>query len=269
MFLILIDEKQYTFRRRAYYIGAGITALSSVASCFLTPLFYFRYLSQKERADLVIFAILVAVSAIQLYAILYSNISLGEAAYYHSSQTRLNLHADWLVVFKKIIFFTLQYPIGGYSRNLLSIVSAIILFALMVHVLYTRYEVYWLPIAAIWILTALSVIASLNMSGGERYVYASSLIVCIFLLGLACDKDYSKLLRLASTLLLVQAMIFWSVHYNAGMRGHYDSDWPVWANEVATWRGDPNYKLRIYPQLEINRERGIEWSIIIDNNSIK
>jgi len=269
MFLILIDEKHSPVKRRSYYVIAGVTAISSVASCFLTPLFLLRYLVRRQKQDFVLFAILSAACLIQLFAILYSHLELGDAAYFHSSQARFSPSTDWLLVLNRIIFYAMEYPLSGFSRNWFSVAAAIMLSALTVYALTRKPETYWAPVAAIWVLTIISVLASLNMAGGERYAYASAVIVSIFLIGLTADKDHNRLLRLVAGLLLVRSLAFWSLHYDKGMVDHYDPDWPVWADEVAAWREDPTKELRAHPQLEAQRKRGIEWSARIDDSWIE
>lgn len=266
MFLILIDEKERMVKRRAYYMIAGVTALSSVASCFLTPLFLLRYWMRQQKPDLVLFVIVSIASGIQLSAILYSHLVLGDAAYAHSSQIRLSPDADWFVALRNILFYVLIYPFGRFSDDLFSGAAAITLSGLMVYALSSKLNTYWAPIAAAWILTILSVIASLKMVGGERYAYASSVIVCIFLIGLAGDKERSKILRLVAGILLARALVFWALHYNIGMDDHYEPEWPVWSDEVSAWREDPTRELKVHPQLESQRKRGIEWSLKIDSS---
>lgn len=265
-FLVLIDNKRNPLKRRAAHAIVAITGLSSVAANFLTPLFLARYLHRKERADLSLFFILAITSTVQLTAIGYSMIVLGDSAYYHSSQIRFPSQVDVIHVVQRIAHYSLSYPIFGEAGLLGWFGTAVLLIIIImtIHLFRDRWEF----LASIFLLTTLSVIASLEMEGAPRYAYPVSVILALMLLSYVFDARVRIIIRIFSGILLATSLSYWSWHYRTEMINFRNPDWPIWSDEVNAWKQDPSRKLQAHPIWQTQTAIGLNWAVELPSKNI-
>jgi hypothetical protein len=266
IFLILIDSKRSPVKRRVWFGVAAVSGLSSVAANFLTPLFLFRYWQRRERADLVLFFILALTSAIQLAAIAYSLLVLGDAAYYHpASQRRVMTDIHAIPVIFNVFYYAFVYPIFGFSR--LGILGWIGAAALLCAGYLARASTrdHWIYFGAILLLTSLSVVTSMGMHGGPRYAYSASVIVALLLLTYSFNSSLPKVARLTAGILLTTSIAYWSLHYKSGLDYFRDPRWPTWSEEVRAWRSDPTKELQAHPIWRDQTAQGVVWSLTLSS----
>jgi hypothetical protein len=99
-------------------------------------------------------------------------------------------------------------------------------------------------------LSALSLITSLHMTGGERYFMASG--VLLYGICLACVPPIVRPLArgpigLIALLLIACALVRSTITFESRMTPFFQADWPVWKDEVQTWRTTPGYQPRVHP----------------------
>ena len=261
VFLILIDSKENAAKRRCWYAVAAVAGLTGPASNFLTPLFLLRYWQKRERADLVLFAILACTSLIVALSIVYSMTFLPDAV----TGKRFNLHVHPARFFAEVIFFGMAYPLfGGFTTPMSALMkgaagASAALLALSVFLARSALrELIYFPLAVV-LLTVFSVFGSLNMEGGARYAYASSVIVAILLLAQSTDAKLPLAARTLSGLLLFASLVFWCATFRSSYRDFHDPSWPSWSSEVRAWRADPTRQLQVWPLWEAQKEQGVYW----------
>lgn len=100
-------------------------------------------------------------------------------------------------------------------------------------------------------LSTLSLLFSLNMRGGERYFFASS--VMAYALCLASIRPLDASARSAAVTVLALSLIGCATvrgvaTFERRMTPFFALSWPVWRVEVGRWRHDSTYRPRIHPQ---------------------
>ncbi|QDF95221.1 hypothetical protein CJ010_00960 [Azoarcus sp. DD4] len=259
VFLVLMDGKGTRRRRALAYGVTAVAGLSSVAANFLAPICFFRYLKTRQRVDLVLLGILAATTLVQLTAIVYSMQVLGDAAYYHASQVRTPTVFDPVAVASRIWFYAVRYPLTA-SADGLSALGAALLVGLLALTRGTlpRRAAY---LAAIGLLTTLSVLTSIGMYGGPRYAYSAAVIFALLLLSLASEPSASRAVRGVAGVLLGLALCIWSFRYWTELENFRNPAWPRWTDEVSAWRADPARPLQAHPVWASQTEAGLMWSI--------
>ena len=265
VFLILCHDKSSGHGRALRIFATGFSGLASVTACVLLPWFLARYFQRRQTEDRTLFVVLAGATLIQVAAIAYSRIVLGPAAYYHPlSQARFGSMAALSAAPEKIIYYALQYPLLGTYSGVASLGVVAAAIALMVYTAARRGGAYWHFLSVTWMLTLLSVLASLGMNGGPRYAYAPSVIFALFLLAVAFDDAAAVRFRSLAVILFSIAMMTWIPYYRGGLEGFSDPSWPTWEDEVRAWRSDSNRsELQIHPDWEGQRNQGLSWVVRI------
>jgi len=102
-----------------------------------------------------------------------------------------------------------------------------------------------------FMLTALS----LGGQGGTRYSYVTSFILMFFLLHRFAHLKFGferHIIKTAISLSLFIGVIEYYprvISFSPDFRTSEESEWPNWKNEVAMWKEDRSYQVRIWPHL--------------------
>ena len=122
-----------------------------------------------------------------------------------------------------------------------------------------------------FILTALS----LGGHGGYRYSYVTSFILLFYLLQRflsPTSKFEKKFLKVAiSFSLMIGVLEYYPrvISFSPDFRSTQESEWPIWKNEVNSWKEDPEYKPKIWPHLRMDTNiwpaRSTVWEIDLNN----
>ena len=257
VFLILIDNKQNSLKRRCMYAIAVIAGLSGPESNFLTPLFLLRYWQKRERADLLLFLIFALTSVVELYSIIYSIVFIGDAAYANPSQKRLPTNIKPLRLIIRILYYGMGYPFFGYTRKIVWIGAALLMLSMFLA--RSQIKEFALFPLAVWIMTILTVLGSLDMAGGPRYAYTASVINSILLIKLSANVNLSLATRTLSGSLLAVSLFYWSWTFREHFYKYENPDWPAWSSEVKAWRADPTRELQVWPIWDNQTAIGWFW----------
>ncbi|MBY0425668.1 MAG: hypothetical protein K2Q22_08540 [Cytophagales bacterium] len=98
----------------------------------------------------------------------------------------------------------------------------------------------------IWVMISYAIIPfvlSGSMAGGTRYIYTANMLFFVLLLFHSKSTTYfSPTFAFASWLVLAALISYTPKHSNIVLLKRID-----WKSEVAKWRKDPNYEIKIYP----------------------
>ncbi len=253
-FILLANHKQisrgWIIFDRIFLLTAGLTG---TISCFLLPVFIIRWLYDKGKDVLMLIIILCFTSIVQFLYIFTSH-HLGARLSYPGLNPLLT---TWMHQF-------LIWPIFGWrsgqvfnkhSINLIAFIILVVIFAITARSKYYRRRSV-LTIISFFLVSMLSLLGSIRMSGGWRYAYAPAVILLsLFVMNI---YDKSKIVSFVSLLMVLLSVILWVPYYRASLKPWVVPNGPVWVEEVQIWRKDPSYPLKIYPQWE-----GAKWSLIL------
>jgi hypothetical protein len=185
LFLILIENKNKINSKNkvVFYLLVILSGLSGVPSNILAPLFLYSYMMTKNKMNLSIFYLLLITSLIQ---ILFIFLSKSEGL------NRFNYEAIFSFDYcKEIIMSTFQYPVLRTPKLGIHSISIIPLIYILIR--YIRNKSYFILffITSLW-LAFIMITTSLNMAGGARYIYASSVIFMLGLIVSLFDKTLQK-----------------------------------------------------------------------------
>ncbi len=110
---------------------------------------------------------------------------------------------------------------------------------------------YQVALLSFIIVAVFSTLGSLHMSGSPRYAYIPTCILLMVIVSnsFADEFDWSikKLIASALFCIGILANIY---YYKSSMETVYSSTLPKWKDEVAKWRADSTYLLRVHPPMD-------------------
>ena len=270
-----------------------LAGLTGVLSCLLVPLYWLRALIEKKREVVVWALILSACTLVQLAVVVKSGSAKVDAGVITAMGLKLpvrSVHIDpptlgsILMVKNGLLnFFGLSssasmakmihgwYVKAGIEHQLFGYGSLILLASLMLG-LSRR-----IPGAARYLLpggfvslvvpsTALALVSDLGVLIGpyaaHRYYFVPNVLV---LLMVTCAIDWEnpkrlvKPLNMACLFLLCMAVFGGVRDFRnfQGVKGQvYDVSWPRWKEEIARWRKDSSYPVKLWP--------APQWQMTID-----
>tara|TARA_B100000287_G_scaffold434932_1_gene500997 strand:+ start:785 stop:2272 length:1488 start_codon:yes stop_codon:yes gene_type:complete len=117
------------------------------------------------------------------------------------------------------------------------------------------------------ILTALS----LGGHGGYRYSYVTSFILLFYLLQRFLSKTSKfeeKLIKVAISFSLIMGVLEYYprvISFSPDFRSAQEDEWPIWKNEVNSWKENSEHKPKIWPHLRMDTNiwpaRSTVWEI--------
>jgi len=260
IFVILIDDKTSPAKCRLWYLAAALAGLSGVAANFLGPLFLARYLHRRNKADLWLFVILTTTACIQLTAIGYSIVKMGTEAFLETRHSP-SPGTSPATVLERSWYNGVTYPLFGNYWRLQAIAPWLLLASCVAAWQASRRLCY--HYAAIVLLSLLTVVGSMGMSGSPRYAYPGAVLVSLLLLQIAGDPELPTLTRRFAGAVLLISLLYWCHSYQSGMKKFRDQTWPVWSDEARVWRTDPSHPLQAHPVWPQQTEAGIRWTVTL------
>lgn len=122
------------------------------------------------------------------------------------------------------------------------------------------------------LLTALS----LGGHGGFKYSYVCTFVLMFFLfqrfsnLSLGIERSAIKTVITLSLLIGVLEYYPRVISFSPDYRSNHELAWPNWQNEVAIWKENPSYKIKIWPHLRDDTNiwpaRSVVWTIDLSND---
>lgn len=268
-FLLLLEPAVTTglLRKWLYRSSILICGLTSVTACFMTPLYYYKAIRNREREVLVQACILGGATLVQL-SILFS--SLG-------SESHLNARFggnDFSL--PKLAMLQLVWPFTGntvfdsgavialdewfVSKGLFlasmprfsELVSALLISGLVTLLAwhYRKDRDRQLIVAAFLLTAVLSTVLSIRMASSPRYVFAPSVMLLV-LFAAEFGLEQARAMKISVSVLLLVFMASGLREFRSGV--YYNTYWPKWRDEVAIWRVQPGYRLQIWPQFRSTR----------------
>lgn len=268
-FLLLLEPAVTTglLRKWLYRSSILICGSTSVTACFMTPLYYYKAIRNREREVLVQACILGGATLVQL-AILFS--SLG-------SESHLNARFggnDFSL--PKLAMLQLVWPFTGntvfdsgavialdewfVSKGLFlasmprfsELVSALLISGLVTLLAwhYRKDRDRQLIVAAFLLTAVLSTVLSIRMASSPRYVFAPSVMLLV-LFAAEFGLEQARAMKISVSVLLLVFMASGLREFRSGV--YYNTYWPKWRDEVAIWRVQPGYRLQIWPQFRSTR----------------
>lgn len=234
---------------------AALAAVSSPQACFMTPAFWLRWWRRRERADLWVATVLTGGCLLQAAVVLTGGAGQRGTRFTFSEDV-----GEWL---QGIIEAVMRYPVfGRFSDNhgwmvLLIVVAGSLAFAaFQIRVLRQGPRRDWLLLA--WGVSLLSILTSLGMSGGDRYMMVGTILLGLLLMAAAFDPDEPPVWRRLAGGLLAAGLLLQAVDWQPRVAGFNDPDWSTWAAEVRDWRSGATDRVRAHPQWP-----GVDWSITL------
>lgn len=254
IYLELVREPERGLR--AVLTGiAALAAVSSPQACFTTPAFWLRWWYRRKTADLWIALVLTAGCLLQAAVVLSGNGGGG------TSRFRLTEDiGEWL---QGMIEAVMRYPVfGSFSDNhgwmvlMIVIAGSLTFAAFQIRVLRQGPRRDWLLLA--WGVSLLSILASLGMRGGDRYMMFGSVLLGLLLMAAVLDPEEPPVWRRIAGGLLAAGLLLQAVDWQPRLAGFHDPAWSTWSDEVREWRSCETDRVRAHPQWP-----GVDWSITL------
>lgn len=274
VYFILLENTSTYINKQSLIIKCFIlviAGLSGVTSCFLTPSFIYKTIKTKSKTYALYSSILIICTLVQLGVFLYAkfinNADLSGRFVRHDFITQLD------ILDKNIIFFFYDPFFGAFSRHFnvfqlldsmihsnfplttnikMALTPAIIgiaiimLIAMIVYKTKNRLNTQLFMIS-FTLVTVLSIIFSINMSGGPRYSFAPSVMLITLITTSYQEQKIINLQRSAIITLLMSMVIMNFIGSPFCKNGFDIDDCPRWTDEVRIWRQYNAYSLKIWP----------------------
>jgi hypothetical protein len=288
-FLILMfDENKRTPFLQAFHGGILImTGLTGVISCFMLPIFLYKFLKTRAKS-LAVYALILAVSLTLQFSIFFTALTgndpevglrlvkndaasliIKTISFQFATPFFGHLFLTTPVMenagfeIRKVIFFLSGFDKFRTDSQVITFLAGSILLFIISMLLFKRrndLDVICI-IGLLTIIITLSTLLSIQMSGGPRYVYVPSIIIIFFLV--ACLGEVNEFDGLRSTIIVLIGLSFFcnSYEYRRSISETvYSNDWLPWKDEVRKWRQYDRYELAIWPppwRMNLNKRQGV------------
>lgn len=268
-FLLLLEPAATAgLLRRWFYRGCLlISGVTSVTACFMTPLYIFKAIRNREREVLVQACILGGATLVQL-AILFS--SLGNESHLNARFGGNDFSLPKLAMLQLVWPFTgntifdsgvvIALDEWFVARGLFldsmprfsELVSALFISGLVTLLAwhYRKDRDRQLIVAAFLLTAVLSTVLSIRMASSPRYVFAPSVMLLV-LFAAEFGLKQARAMKTSVSMLLLVFVVSGLWEFRSGV--YYNTYWPKWREEVAIWRTQPGYQLQIWPQFRSTR----------------
>lgn len=273
-FLILLEEIPFgAIRSWVYRVLLLLGGLSGTLSCFLIPLFFFRALEEKKKERLVQLLILSACAVVQILLIFsyQATESFGQRLHLIGLTTfGVTMWTQGFALFifgfnqvhewARTLFSLATQDLASFQMwgRLLLVAGTALLFLLSTNL---PRKLRWIFLSSYLILMLLPMMFSvikdkyalIDTGLHQRIFLAPNVILgWMMLKGIQFSKErswrasFSNLVSILS-ILIIGASLFWGFQ-TYRERWSVAEYWPDWKTEVATWRTNPEYPLRIQPE---------------------
>ena len=249
-----------------YRLFLVIAGLSGVLSAAMAPLFMVRYLRERQREIGIQAMVLVACIFVQAYVVLI------EAGLANRTSSASMVTLGHILFSKHVVlpFYTLLAE--DYSRYLVRLLliknfdyyNTIGLVSLIMMVVFIAFMTYRLRRSAalytLWAFVILTLLAAfygigdtnnqvfILVNAGSRYFHVPNILLVLSLMAAACARPMiarrvpgpAIAITIAALVLVNGAHFFYQTPVS-------EPGWPIWREQVAEWRKDPNRSLEIWP----------------------
>jgi len=275
-FLILLYDHEDDNRkvRIAQYFLLGLNGLTGILSCVMIPAFLLKAVKTKSRTVILQTSILTASLLVQISVFAYSMMN------HVPGMSQRLVHCDSVYMLSKLMKFEFSVPFLGVFllnfpevvaaetalRNMLAAVVGPSILSYQFSLIETGFGlliIAYLSVVSCFkfkqldtklillsliLVTVISTLFSLNMSGGPRYTFAPTVMLMMLVVGTMKDKIVPRLYSRIAAVLVLMSLLVSFIQYRPSMMGFsYDPSWPKWEDELRIWRADNNYPIKIWP----------------------
>ena len=261
-FLLLAEEWQGRSRRCEIVYGAllFVCGISGVMSCFLMPVFFFKYYFDRSRLGRVLLGALLAGCAVQGMAFLKSigttGIGTRRFSYYEDISHFLLYYAlgSVYIVFRDVP----RFPMNPAAHELLLLREAVgwlvplCMAALVAVSVYFGQPLKWrervLFIGTFYYLSLLCLITAIvDYNLQERYFYVSNVILMLMVQqSMFAAAQQFGLRNLLACMLVALVVVVGAARFYRDY-ACWRPEWNKWEDEVAKWRIKPNHSMLVHP----------------------
>jgi hypothetical protein len=128
------------------------------------------------------------------------------------------------------------------------LLTIMLVLTIILLILRHNYETDYLSIIlSVIIIYSLSVILSINSSGGHRYRFAPMCMLMLFMIAAYSKAALSKVQNIFISIIISIIILCQIVDFIPSMHLVYNDNWPSWKEEVRLWRQNNDYHLKIWP----------------------
>lgn len=236
--LLVVDIERASRRQQlAMALLLVVSALSSPQACFLLPAFWLRSLQNREpalRRLCIVFSMAALVQALCVIAALLQGGLQGgrglQAAFSLTAFLKALARDVWLNPF----FRGLR---DHWQARALQSIAGYLLLVCSIWILWQARAAAALRVLALALLSValLSLLASVGMAGGQRYAYASSVLLLLIVLGALRQPGGAGTRRVVLGLLLLSLFSQASMYPMLSER-YFHPSWPSWRAALREWR---------------------------------
>jgi hypothetical protein len=252
-----------------------ITGLTGVLSCMMTPVFILKWLMTKSKQFILYISVLCLCSIIQLCIFIQAYIKHDSGLnnrFIDRGYTTIQIIYMHTVLFFSKFFITehtMDIPIINKTDTLLTailnryisrmhtfeklettyfILTIMLVLTIILLILRHNFEIDYLSIIlSVIIIYTLSVILSINSSGGHRYRFAPMCMLMLFMIAAYSKTALSKVQNTFIAIIISIIILSQIVDFMPSMHWVYNDNWPSWKEEVRLWRLNNDYHLKIWP----------------------
>lgn len=242
IFLVLMENKSSISRARsnAYFFLTLASGLSGVPANFLAPFFLFKYSTERSKADLKLFYVLLVTSFIQFFYILVLS---------DYSSSRFVFDGEKIIsAVKTSIYGIVHHPFAFNSD--VTPKFALIFSLIIIGLLITKKNLMKTTIVLIipFFVSFLMTFTSLGMQGGGRYFFPVAVIYVLSVFYLIRENNLSLNLKILVYVFLFSAIVLGIQKYpfKPGFSTH--PEWHKWGDEVVKFQNGEQDFISLYPQ---------------------
>lgn len=268
--VLILCERDYAnqIKKNFYRALLVISPLSGVASCFLTPLYLIKAWITKQR-EAVVHAEIMSICALLQFIVVILCVQSGmmpKSRYSFPDIPTLGVIIsikNFALLFcglpatRVVSKYLLDaYKTGGIEFSLLGY-GCLLLDMLFLWLLALRLDnkerIFIL--GSFLLLTLLSTYFALGDKGdlidswvGQRYYYVPNVLILTMLFHAVIHESKrktSKIFSLFLSFLLIVGLLNGIAVFKSSTIS--DESWPIWSKEVAQWRKNPSYSIKIWP----------------------
>ena len=272
LFFILLENMDQHPKHIRYFFRSiiAISGLSGAVACFLVPAFIVKAWRSRNREDIFQAGLIIAASIIQIFVVIYLFTTLPETRLARQAnfgyeplwsiilfQFGIPVYGDYIFFGSELVAFLnaklfYSYVLPGYNVLGNSILlfkdtfSFGLIFPVITYVMYLSYryvikERLLLPVISFWLVFLLSSLGSVKMMGGSRYAYVPTVI--LFVLFVAELHSQHRTRKIIAALIITLMLIANGYAYRKSIEIYS----PRWSEEVASWKHNHSYRLKIWP----------------------
>jgi len=276
---LLILLEGYDSRVKAAHVVKAIvlilTGLTGVLSCFMAPVFVFKWMKTRSKPIMLYSCVLCACLIIQvcvfITALMHHDSSLHNRFVDRGFSVIQMIYMHTVLLFSKFFIteHTMDIPFINMTDTHLTetmnryacgihmfekyettyfILTALLLLTIALLLLKHNYAIDYISIILSFIIIyALSITLSIDSSGGHRYRFAPMCMLMVFFIASYRTTALAEIHNLFLATIICLIIGSQSVDFMHSMHFVYNDNWPHWNEEVRLWHQNKDHHLKIWP----------------------